>query len=420
MQGKHEMPNLAGEINTKLPPDLTSFLKLAGETASNLGYSVYLVGGTVRDLLLSQANLDIDLAVEGDAITLARKLTDNHPSKITTHPRFGTATILLTGSRIDLSTSRRETYSEPGALPTVRPGSIEDDLFRRDFTINAMAVNLKPGNYGELVDPYGGKGDLKDGLIRVLHDRSFTDDATRILRGLRFKERLGFKIEPATLSLLKRDIPRLDTISGDRIRHELEHIFDEKEPERVCRLAGELGVLQRLHPALKFDGWLANRFKQARQIAVPKSPVPDLYLALLTYRLNRETIEQLINHLRLSKALALTLRDTASLRENLKALGNPGLAPSRVYHHLRGYMVTAITANLLASDSAIAREHIQLYLNKLRYVKPALTGDDLVKTGISPGPRIKEILEKLHDARLDGKVSSKEDELKMVRELFFI
>jgi len=407
--------NLASRIEKQLPVELVRFMQAAGEIAYSQEQSLYLVGGVVRDLLLGRTNLDLDLVVEGDAINLAHQLTQAYPGKSTTHPRFNTAKLQWDKWSVDLATARSETYVKPGALPSVRPGSLRSDLFRRDFTINAMAIHLNPGHYGELIDLYDGIHDLGHKLIRILHEKSFTDDATRIWRGLRYKQRLNFHLEESTLKLLKRDIPMLDTISGDRIRHEVELVFKEEFPEKVLRRAEELGVLQWLHPSLKGNGWLAGRFEQTRQLSSPNPPPTGLYLTLLAYRLTTEEAEQLTDKLRLPKSLTQTLRDTASIKAKLQSLADPKLPPSSIYRLLHSYSSLAITANLLASDSHIVRQHIQLFLNKLRYVKPTLTGDDLKRMGITPGPRIKEILNLLHEARLDGKVTSKKGEEEMVK-----
>ncbi|MBA7665045.1 A-adding tRNA nucleotidyltransferase [subsurface metagenome] len=405
-----EIINLSSEIKKQLPAELVSFMQMAGKVAQSRGENLYLVGGVVRDLLLGQTNLDIDLVVEGDAIELAHQLVQINQAKITTHPHFNTAKLQWNKWSVDLATARSETYAKPGALPSVKPGSIDSDLFRRDLTVNALAIYLTPSHYGELIDLYGGRDDLEHKLIRILHEKSFTDDATRIWRGLRYEQRLNFQLEPTTLELLKRDIPMLDTISGDRIRHELELILREKCPEKVLRRAQELGVLAKLHPALKGNGWLAEKFGQGRQLSSPDQPPVGLYLALLTYPLTSDENEHLISRLRLPKLTAQVIRDTASIKAKLPSLANPELTPSRIYRLLHSHSPLAITANSLASDSPIARQHIQLFLDKLRYIKPALTGNDLKRMGIAAGPRIKEILQLLLEARLDGKVTNKKDE----------
>ena len=407
--------NLSAEIKDQLPAELVAFMQTAGAIADYQGQHLYLVGGVVRDLLLGQTNLDLDLVVEGDAIELAQQLTNITQGKLTTHSRFKTAKLRWNRWNIDIATARSETYDRPGALPGVKPGSLADDLFRRDFTINTMAIQLNPGYYGELIDLYGGRKDLKAKLIRVLHKKSFTDDATRIWRGLRYEQRLDFQLESDTLKLLKRDIPMLDTISGDRIRHELELVLKENYPEKVLRRAEELKVLAKLHPGLKGNDWLAGKFEQARQLSSPGLPPVVLYLALLAYPLTNEEVEKLISFLSLPKLLAQTLRDSTSLKTKLEPLANPELSPSAIYSVLSGYSSTAITANSLATESPEARRHIQLFLDKLRYIKPVLTGDDLKRMSIAPGPQIKKILDRLHQARLDGEVTGKHDEEDLVK-----
>lgn len=408
-----EITNLSKQIEKQLPTEMVEFIQAAGLVAASQGQNLYLVGGLVRDILLRRTNLDLDLVVEGDAIELAHRLPSITPARITTHPRFNTAKLRWSQWSVDLATARSETYERPGALPKVKPGSLSSDLFRRDFTINALAVELIPTRYGQLIDLYGGVDDLKVKVLRVLHDRSFIDDATRIWRCLRYEQRLDFKLEPITLELLQRDIAMLDTISSDRIRHELELVLKEEVPEKVLLRAAGLGVLSRIHPALKADSWLAEKFTMARST---NAPLSQLYLGLLAYRLTIQETEELISRLRLAKSAAQILRETSNLKAILKSLAGPKLSPSRVFQLLRGYSPAAITVHALATESEVARQHIQAFLTKLRYVKPALTGDDLQKMGIPPGPRMKEILQRLHDARLDGKVTSKKGEEDLVGE----
>ncbi|MCD6452799.1 MAG: CCA tRNA nucleotidyltransferase [Dehalococcoidales bacterium] len=407
--------NLASRIEHQLPVKLVEIIHTAGRIANSQHQNLYLVGGAVRDLLLEKPNLDLDIVVEGNAIELARQLTEVEPSSIITYPQFNTAKI--TGNRwsLDLATARSESYPQPGALPTVTPSSIETDLFRRDFTINAMAICLNPDRYGELIDRYRGQDDLKDKLIRVLHDNSFVDDATRIWRGLRYEQRLGFQLEANTLKLLLRDIPMLDTISKERIRYELECIFSEEQPEKVLRRADELGVLTKLHPALTGNGWLAAKFMAARQLSIPNSPSFSLYLALLAYRLTPSQCEILTLSLGLAKSVAQTIRQSTTIKTRLEALTNPKLSPSDVYRQLHHYSATAIIANIIATDSPVAQQYMETFLHHLRYVKSILSGDDLIAMGVPQGPQIKQLLEQLHQAKLDGRVTTRQDEEKLVK-----
>jgi tRNA nucleotidyltransferase (CCA-adding enzyme) len=410
-----ETINLSKEIKEQLPSDIVSFIQKAGNTANQLQQRLFLVGGVVRDLLLERINLDIDMVVEGDAIKLAQVINREGHAQIITHTRFGTAKLIWGSHSADFATARAETYARPGALPTVKPGTIKDDLARRDFTINAMAIDLNPRHFGELLDPFGGCDDLKKQQIRVLHEKSFIDDATRIWRTLRYEQRLDFKIEPATKLLINRDIVNLKTISGDRIRHELELVLKEELPEKVLWRAYKMDVLSKINPALKGDDWLAETFEAARRRCLPDLPHPDLYLSLLCYRLNARDVVNLNKFLRFTKATAQVLGDTLTIKEKTSELKISGLAPSEIYELLHGYHIIAYVVNVIGADSETAAEHIELYLNVLRHVKPALSGEDLKKLGIKQGPRIKEVLTKLRAARLDGKITSKKEENEMAR-----
>jgi len=315
-----------------------------------------------------------------------------------------------------MATARRETYAKPGALPTVTPGTLKDDLIRRDFSINAMAISLASNDYGNLIDPYQSISDLERRLIRILHPGSFSDDATRILRGVRYEQRFGFEFEAQTARLLKRDIPMLDTISGDRIRHELELIFEEKQPEFAVKRLGELGALSRISPSLKGDGWLAEKFDRARRLKRP-SQLPSLYFCLLAYSSDEKEIEQFLARFNISAKLSRAMRDMLRLKTRLPLLDKSALKPSRIYYLLREYEPVAIQANAIASDSSIIHRHLQLFLTKLRYVKPSLNGEELKRLGISAGPEMGKVLQTLHKAKLDGKVRTRAEEEKLALSL---
>ena len=213
--------NLTVEIEARLPGPVIQLVRTAGRTAARCGFNSYLVGGIVRDILLNRPPADIDIMVDGDAVRLAGEMARQADGKLTIHKAFGTATFKLGNCRVDLSTCRGETYDRPGALPKVKPGDIRQDLFRRDFSINALAICINPGRFGLLIDYYGGSQDLADKLIRISHAKSFQDDATRIMRAVRYEQRLDFKLEHNTLKLLRRDLDMLDTISSDRLKREV-------------------------------------------------------------------------------------------------------------------------------------------------------------------------------------------------------
>jgi tRNA nucleotidyltransferase (CCA-adding enzyme) len=392
--------NLAAQLGNRLSPQSLNLIRITGTLAAELRFGLYLVGGVVRDILLGRDNLDLDLVVEGDAPELARSLAERISAKVLVHRRFRTAKLQYEGLSIDLTTARSEAYAHPGALPTVCPGAIRDDLLRRDFTINAMAIHLDPETFGDLVDPFSGEADLRQKLIRILHQKSFVDDATRMLRAIRYEQRFGFQLEKSTELLLRQNLSMLGTISGDRIRHELELILKEDCPEDPLERAEKLGLLQRVHPSLKGNGWLRNKYQQARSVSTP--PL-TLHFALLTYRFSNEEIEDFIARLRIPGKTASAIRDTSRLKENLPSLGVSELLPSSIHRLLQGYSPASILACAIASDTVIVRQRLHLYLNKLRYVKTSLDGEALQQMGIPPGPHLGEMLRTLHESRLDAK-----------------
>ena len=404
--------NLASRIRDGLPAELVGFIETV--TAASEGRHVYLVGGVVRDLLLHRENLDLDIVVERDAVGLARQLASSTGGKLTDHPEFGTAKLSWKEWSVDFATARSETYASPGALPTVAAGTLANDLARRDFTINAMAIRLNRGAFGDLVDEHGGRRDLERRLIRVLHKRSFIDDATRIWRGLRYEQRLGFRLERSTEKLVVRDIPMLATVSGDRIRRELELTLAEWEPEKVLIRADELKVLPALHPALRADPWLADTFQAARADDEGVPP-PGLYLALLTYPLTSDEVEDVIARLHLPGPMTQTLRDSHRLKTELRKLGTTTLMPSDVYRMLNGYSPEVITAAQLAASLPMAQRWLRVYKDELRPVKTKLTGNDLMKMGVPAGKPVGKVLDQLLTARLDAQVATRKDEEALVR-----
>ena len=409
------MSKISRALETYLPHELFGLLGEIGKTAGARGEAAYLVGGVVRDLLLGQPNLDLDLVVEGKAIPLARQLAKAKNWGVRTHPRFGTAKLYWKDFSLDLVTARSETYGRPGALPTVKPGTIQDDLFRRDFTINAMAVHLSPESFGELIDPHGGQRDLEERLIRILHRRSFSDDPTRILRALRYEQRLDFRLEQDTEGLIQRDLDKLDAVTGERLWHELELILEEECPEKAICRADELSVLPKLCPALKGDDWLAGKFTQARRMSDNSLSMPVVYLALLVGRLTEDESEGCVARLKMPGWAARTVRDTRRLAQSLPALAAPGLRPRGIYHQLERHSAEVIKATAITSDSLVIQQRIDLYLSRLRHVRTSLRGEDLQSMGVMPGRKMGQILRAMHDAKLDQEVTSREEEEAFVR-----
>ena len=400
------------QLEQRLSPESLAMIQKAGALAAEKRLGIYLVGGVVRDILLGRANSDLDLVVEGDAIKLAESLAREVGGRLVVHRRFGTAKIRTRNLTVDLAMARAETYACPGALPTVRPGSIQDDLARRDFAVNAMALRLDPASFGKLVDPFGGQQDMESQLIRILHDRSFIDDATRMLRAVRYEQRFGFRLEASTEKLLRQNVAMLRTISGDRIRHELELILKEEHPGKALKRAGDLGLLAEIHPVLKGDGWLQKRFEKARDASPPSLA---LYFALLTYRFGLPECEDFIARLKMPGTVSRVILDAARLRERMLSLDAANLPPSAICELLQEYSPMSIMACAIATDSALIQERLNLYLTRWRHVRTALDGSALQKLGVPSGPKLGELLKALQEAKLDGKIESREDETELVQ-----
>lgn len=425
-------------LEEALPPPTLALVRRVAQTAQQMGYNLYFVGGLVRDLLLGSPVVDIDLVVEGDAIRLAQQLARQLGGRVVAHSRFGTAKWLLsprvwrsvTGGAapepllpsVDFATARTEFYTHPTALPEVERSSIKQDLHRRDFTINTLAIRLDPPHWGELLDFYGGEADLRDGIIRVLHSLSFVDDPTRILRAARLEARLGFRLDPRSEALIADALPTLNRVSGDRVRHELEQILAEAEPEKaLCRLH-RLGVLRQMQAELRCDHWLQARFQAVRTDLVPEvwELKPEdrrfVYLSLMLYRLEAKALQAVIERLKVPRADAGDLTLLPDLRRALRRLALVR-RPSRVCDALQPYPARLLAAAWVASEQAGVRSRLEQYQTRYRQVEAELTGDDLIALGLRPGPLFGRLLGALRDARLDGLVSTREQEEALLRRM---
>lgn len=421
-------------IEKALPPPLLDLIREASETASQMGYALYSVGGFVRDLLLGIPNFDIDLVVEGDAIRLAKRLRRRVGGRVRSHARFGTAKLIFDNGGVrygipslDFVTARAEFYEHPTALPQVERSSIKQDLHRRDFTINTLAIRLDPEHYGELLDFFGGEKDLRDGIIRVLHSLSFVEDPTRTLRAVRFEQRLGFRIESRTEELITNALDLLDRISGERIRHELTFILQEEEPEKCLARLDELRILSQIHPSLRYNGWLREKFQQLRQamregswsqdVCAEPTAIGVLYLALLVYRLSTEELEALIARLKVPRDDADLLLEVSSLPVVEAQIAADDHPPSAIVHWLERYTPQTLFVLWLATDSAQVRGQVERYCRELRFVQSEIDGRYLREMGLKPGPIFGHILRRLRDARLDGEVATLEDEKALVEQI---
>ena len=419
--------SIADLLDRELPPRALGLLRRCAGLAAERGLELLLVGGTVRDLLLRRPAGDLDLVVVGDALALAADLAAGLGGQVLKQTAFGTATLVFPGQRdaglgdlgLDLATARAERYDRPAALPTVRPAGLEEDLARRDFTINAMAVDLAPARYGLLRDPFGGLDDLDARRLRVLHDASLLDDPTRILRGVRLAARLEGALEPHTQALCRSALEggMLERTTAQRIANELRLLLREPAPERAVELLDGLGALPHLGQGLLWTPVLAGRFRAARAAGFPDADLDHVYLGLLAYPLEPSAREGLIARYKPTAAVIRLLRDITGLGARLAGLDVPGLPDSMLDRLLHPFGAAALRAAQLSEPEPLSGA-IGRYLALLRPVQIALGGDDLRAMGVPQGPRLGALLAGLRAARLDGLLRSRADEEVWVRREF--
>ena len=369
--------------------------------------AVYAVAGAVRDLMLGRKMVDLDLAMECDAPTILRAALPD--AKLTVHARFRTASVIVGGTRIDAATARSETYARPGALPRITPTDIATDLRRRDFAMNAVAIRLS--GEAALLDSCGGIADIAARRIRVLHDASFQDDATRIFRALRYSARLGFTIERHTADLLARDLAYVDTIGGERLRRELELILGEATGGAALEEASRYEVLRQIHPALSWD---AERTRAMASPAVARVPTLPYGFALLVATASPDDAAVFVARLRLKRDEAAAMTAVAAMRTVSAMLRRPDAKPSGVVVLLDRFPLAAVAARAAIEPDPIARQLTLRYLGEWRHVKPILHGDELIEMGVPAGPQVQRGLQLVRAARLDGWATDRDDERALV------
>lgn len=418
--------NLWDKLCEKLDPAQRLLIERAAGAAEELKMPVYIVGGVVRDLLLDRPVMDLDIVAEGDAICLGKALAAAYGGKLTLHPQFFTAKWYTEdGLSPDLISARSETYDAPGVLPKVYPGSMDDDLRRRDFTVNTLAVRLDGPSRGEVLDLCGGMADMRDRLIRTLHERSFIDDPTRIFRAVRFEQRFGFTLEEDTLRQLRGQLDGISGLTGQRIWHELKLYCSEPCPEKDFSRIAALGVAARINSGLIWTEAMEAdciRFRTAEPEVYWHQTDPaetdtaaaegSLWTWLSAH--SSSVIGELSGRLLLSKKTVLGIEQTAKLRAELPAYRVK--KPSETAFFLDSISLSALYCYVRFCPSAEDKEMIRSYVNEARRTVPELSGDDLRNLGIEPGPRMRELLQSLRAGRIDGMLRSKDDEILWLRQ----
>ena len=405
------MPNIATLLERTLPSGALEGLRLAGNLAAegeSEAEAAYLVGGSVRDALLGLTPGDMDLSIVGDAPQFAASFADKGGGVVEAVSQFGTARVGLPAGRFDLAMSRTETYATPGALPTVKSSGIQEDLSRRDFTINAMAVDLSPSNWGDLVDPHGGFSDTARHRIQILHPGSFRDDPTRIFRAIRYEQRLGFNLDPGALSLMKRDWDYMDLISAARVRGELEKILGDPLRADILAAAEDRDVLAGID--------ISFRVSRAALQAMRRNPDRDIlfYLALATASLTENEALSLVTRLEPPQEWREIILSSPRYRGMSSILRNENLSPSEVVAVLGEFPLALLEAQRALTGSTYQKSRLDQYLGTLRHVRPEITGVDLLGAGVPQGPEIGIMLDEVLRARMDGRVKTKEEELAFV------
>jgi tRNA nucleotidyltransferase (CCA-adding enzyme) len=423
--------NVAALLANRLPPRVQSLLRSAGTVGGEVGTKVYAVGGFVRDLLLRQENLDVDLVVEGDGIAFAEALGRRLEANVTSHRTFGTAILTLPdGFKMDVATARTEYYEYPAALPTVEHSSIKMDLYRRDFTINTLAVCLNADRYGELLDFFGGQQDLRDKTLRIIHNLSFVEDPTRILRAARFEVRFGFHLgrHAEQLAMNAVQMGLLEKVAGIRLTTELQLILQEARPFAILQRLDQLGVLAAIHPRLTLGSDMEQRFQRVGEVLTwygllyqePSAASWIVYLLTLLGELRGAESRAILRRLNPPPRIATKVSwDLARLRALARQFQQARELPhSRVYRWLVDASLESILALMARMEQPEVRKAIGDFLTTRRQVRPILRGNDLQALGIRPGPIYRDILNSLLYARLDGHVQSRDDELRFIRRRF--
>ncbi len=418
--------SLSSWLKSRFTPEVYNILKFSGEVAEGLGFNAYLVGGSVRDLLRGEENLDIDIVIEGDGIVFAKALGEKLNASVKSHQRFNTAQVITGKLKLDVATARTEYYESPAALPKVETSSIKKDLYRRDFTINTLAIKLNPKDFGLLMDFFGSQRDLKEKTIRVLHNLSFIEDPTRAFRAIRFSERFGFKISKHAENLIKSTVKMnlFEKLSGPRLYEELLLLFNETEPDRALKKLSDLGLLKVIHPALTFNEELEETLKSLHETVSwfnllfleEKTDRGVLYLMALLSELKEEEAEAAAERLSPPpKIKDMIDKGISKAREVAKRL--PSEDPVEIYNLLRKLRLETILLAMALSKDRLKQKVISRYLTELRKIEPILKGEDLKKIGVKPGPVYSRILKELLEEKLRGHLKSREDEERFVRRI---
>ncbi|MBS3757072.1 MAG: CBS domain-containing protein [Desulfobacterales bacterium] len=420
---------IVGFMKERLPDRLYQLLVRIGQVAEEIGYNAYVVGGFVRDLFLYRHNEDLDIVIEGDGIAFAKEFARRSDARINAYAKFGTAVIIFPdGFKIDVASARMEYYKFPAALPTVEMSSIKLDLFRRDFTINTLAVFLNQSKFGKLIDFFGGQRDIKEKAIRILHNLSFVEDPTRVFRAIRFEQRFGFTIGKLTSGLIENAV-RMDffeRLSGRRVFSELCQILKEDTPLPALSRLNDYHLLRVIDPTIQFDQAMIARFNAARKViswfdllyteeAYMRWAV---YFLVLLRHVDGETSTRICQRFELGPKY-----EKIFVKERIAAEACVGrlhrdlpASNSELYQMLADFQIELILYMMAITDHETIKKMISHYVTDLREVKLSVGGKDLKALGVAPSPVYGKILNAVHEAKLDKKIETREEELALLKE----
>ena len=440
---KLKTSDFASKMTKTMPKKLMSLIRSIGKEADALGMNVFLVGGFVRDLIVGQKNFDLDIVVEGDAIHFGKILADKMKGALVVHKKFGTSTVVKEWPswlgpplhsdnkfKIDVATAREEVYEKPAALPTVKFSSLREDLYRRDFTINAMAVSINRKSFGLFIDFFGGLKDLEKGVIRILHDKSFIDDPTRIFRAVRFEQRFGFTIDKHTEYLITHAVKRemFRRTENQRIRDELILILQEKHPENAIFRMRELHELRFIHPHLVLSRTIKKtldelrksiKWYEARAVGKRKLDTWLMNFMIVLDKLTLVEVEEVLDKFVFTRSASIRLRAYKERADKTirRLSSEEKMLPSLIYSVMEPLSHEAMLCVMARTKSTVARKRLRKFLTDYNGMKLKIKGHDIKKEGVPPGPKYTEVFRKVLFKKLDGGLATKKDEIRYLRSI---